>query len=270
MHPPAEFADIVVITSGAPLAWTQINAVRRALGPFPVIEIAPAEEPRQHPGPLTAFSQALAGGVMAMTRKGAEVKIAAIVESEALQTGPALDQYVMRLPTANNLRFQDTIRKIGPRAVFVIDAGVIVPETLACIEAPFIRYRACMNPADPEAFGGYFALAAGDSGGFGASLHIIAADGGVGPVLAQQPVPAEKGDNIHTYPWRIAAHARPMTVSVLRKALAGSLDAQTVDHRAHRPRSRIQLYHAMTEVRDEDAAIAVDLEAVGLAVIVAD
>lgn len=229
MHGQPNFADIVVVTSGTPLAWTQINALRRALGPFPVIEVLPAQSKRRNRGLFTELSQLAAGALLGMRRGAALKKIETLIDEEGLRTGPELDQYVMRLASANNLRFQDTLRRIGPAAVFVIDAGEISTETLTCIDAPFIRYHASINPASSAEFGGYFALAAGDTSGFGASLHVIAADGGIGPLVAQQPVPVEKGDNIHTYPWRIAVHARVMVVRAMRDALVGRLQPQNVE-----------------------------------------
>lgn len=229
MQGQPQFADMVAITSGAPLAWTQINALRKAFGAFPVLEVAPAERAARSRGPFTALSQLAADALIGGSRGRAQRKIASIIEAADLQTGPGLDQYVMRLPSANNERFRDTLRRIGPSAVYVIDAGDIETETLLSIDAPFIRYRASVNPAASEAYGGYFALAAGDEAGFGASLHVIAPDGGVGPLIAQQPVPVEKGDNIHTYPWRIAANVRMMSVTAMREALGGRMTAQSVD-----------------------------------------
>ncbi len=229
MHGQPNYADIVVVTSGTPLAWTQINALRRALGPFPVIEVLPAPERARRRGLFTELSQLATGFLLGLRRKSALRKIEALIDEEGLCTGPDIDQYVMRLASANNLRFQDTLRRIGPAAVLVIDAGDISPQTLTCIDAPFIRYHSSLNPAASAEFGAYFALAAGDKSGVGASLHVIAADGGIGPLVAQQPVPVEKGDNIHTYPWRIAAHARVMVVRAMRDALVGRLQPQTVD-----------------------------------------
>lgn len=229
MHGQPSFADIVVVTSGTPVAWVQINALRRALGPFPVIEVLPTPVKRRKRGLFVELSQLATGFLLGMRRKSALRKIETLIDAEGLRTGPDLDQYVMRLASANNLRFQDTLRRIGPTAVLVIDAGDISSATLNCVDAPFIRYHSSINPAASAEFGGYFALAAGDVSGFGASLHVIAADGGIGPLVAQQPVPVEKGDNIHTYPWRIAAHARVMVVRAMRDALVGRLQPQTVE-----------------------------------------
>lgn len=225
-----KFPGLLVITSGSPLAWTQINALRDAIGPFPVLQVTQGEDQiDEELGALTRLSHIAARKLFNATARFSEPRVEEIIEVNKLRTEPDLDQYIMKIVRADTVRCEETVRNIAPKVVFVIDAGSVTRDTVSAVDAPFIRYHGAFHPKYSNAFGGYTALASGNADAFGACLHIMEPNGGAGDVIAQVSAPVEPGDNIHTYPWRIAAHARAMTVRTLASAISENVSPCEVE-----------------------------------------
>lgn len=85
--------------------------------------------------------------------------------------------------------------------------------------------------------GGYWALARGDTGNFGSTVHQVDSGVDTGHVIAQVRCVPRKGDSIMTYAYTQAAASRQMCIDVLKLA---TTDAMTTIQSAGDSR---QWYH---------------------------
>jgi folate-dependent phosphoribosylglycinamide formyltransferase PurN len=71
--------------------------------------------------------------------------------------------------------------------------------------------------------GGYWALATGDHGNFGSTVHIVDAGVDTGSVLYQARGTPGKGDTIASYAMRQAAFSRDICIRAIEDVLAGRM-----------------------------------------------
>ncbi|MEM5515847.1 formyl transferase [Henriciella sp. AS95] len=231
----ADNSDIIALTSGGPHSWIMINALQDRFGDFPVIvEKGEPEElfwkrRRKMLGPLKVASMQAARLPIKMTKSGTDRIINDMITRHHLEPEPRLCSNIIRVPSVNSDACRRVLKAAGPKAVFVVSTRIISSATLESVDAPFINYHSGINPAYRGMFGGYFALANGDPEHFGATVHLIDQGVDTGEVLYQSSVDVERGDNFHTYLWRIAAHSRGIVVRAMDDALNGSLNPKTVN-----------------------------------------
>ena len=186
-----EFSGLVVITSGSKRAWAQINILRDAIGPFPVMLVSQddlSEVPDR--GLIGNLIRKSRGGAFSSNEVSSKKRIETLVETHGFRTSADLDQYISHLVRADTLRFQDVIRKIGPKLVLVIDASTLSRETLGATDARFVRVHLAKEPKQTPVHLG------GRSGNLGVCAYELDYDLSAGEVLFSTVPELEKRDTL--------------------------------------------------------------------------
>ena len=228
-------AHLVALVGDAPHSWIMVNALRRRFGEFPVIVEAGESDAtfwarrKRLLGARTVLSMKLARIPLKLTKFGTSRLITNLTHDEGLDYLPPTTGPLSHVPSVNHQDVRKLLSDYAPKVVFVCSTRMIGAKTLSAVDAPFINYHSGINPAYRGMFGGYFALANGEPQHFGATVHLV--DDGVdtGDVLYQSRVDVKKGDNFHTYLWRIAAGSRDIVVQAVEDALAEKLRPYAVD-----------------------------------------
>ncbi len=228
-------APIVALTSGGPHAWIMINALRAQFGDFPVIieQGEPSDvfwrRRRKMLGSIKTASMQAARVPMKLTKRGTWPIIQEMIVTQCLMPDPPKDIERIAVASINDDATRSALKRLNPKAVFVVSARMIGSQTLACIDAPFINYHSGINPAYRGMFGGYFALANGEPEHFGATVHLVDEGVDTGRILYQSRVETDPRDNFHTYLWRLAAGSREIVVAAVQDALNDDLHPYEVD-----------------------------------------
>ena len=107
--------------------------------------------------------------------------------------------------------------------MLLVGCRIVKPEILSQIRCPVLNYHAGINPQYRGMNGGYWALASGDAGNFGTTVHLVDAGVDTGGILYQARGKPAPDDNIMTYAHRLAALSRDMCVRAVGDALDGKL-----------------------------------------------
>ncbi|HMQ58723.1 MAG TPA: formyl transferase [Rhizobiaceae bacterium] len=220
---------IVAITAGGHHPAIVLNALMDQFGPFPVLLEQPEDRSaflRRRAARIGWVQVAGQFPMMMWSRFGKRLaarRIEQIRTEHGLSFGLSPKLKRVPVPSVNSDVARAHLRALAPEVVFVVGARMIGKATLSCIGTPFINYHAGINPAYRGQNGGYFALASGDAGNFGATVHLIDEGVDTGAVLYQQRVTPQKGDSILTYPYLLAAKSRGICVKAVSDALESNL-----------------------------------------------
>ncbi len=224
---------IVVVTEGGPHIWAIINAIADRVGPVSAILEAPESKKRlllgraRRQGWISAIGQL---GTMVLTKLGKRAlagHAARLIAEEKLDTEPRQGQTVIHVPSANGPKCLEEIGKIRPGVVLLAGCRLLSKDTLAKMPCPVLNYHAGIAPKYRGMNGGYWALASGDQGNFGTTVHLVDAGVDTGDVLKQARGVSKPGDTIASYALRQAAFSRDICVEAVRNSLAGKLE--TID-----------------------------------------
>lgn len=220
-------SKIVVVTAGGPHPWVIVNAL---VDHFPDLHvIVESGEPVGH---FLARRARIQGWIsvaaqlptMALIKLGKVVqrrRIGLIVDHERLETTPRPGQPISRVPSVNSAAFLETIAALNPDLVLLAGCRVVSGDILARLDMPVLNYHAGITPRYRGMNGGYWALASGDPGNFGTTVHYVDAGVDTGRIVAQVRDAPQSGDNIMTYPLRMAAFSRTMCVDAVTRVLDG-------------------------------------------------
>jgi methionyl-tRNA formyltransferase len=221
--------SIVVVTEGGPHIWAIVNALANRFGKITVI----LETPESKKALLTrrAAKQGwvtVAGqlGTMVLVRLGKRFfasRAAQIAAENGLETDPQPRQAIIEVSSANSPEFLSSIEKLEPAVVLLAGCRLLSQKTLAAMPCPVLNYHAGITPGYRGMNGGYWALATGDAGNFGATVHLVDAGVDTGGVLHQVRGRLGKGDNIALYALRLAALSRDICIQGVDDALEGRL-----------------------------------------------
>ena len=224
---------IVVVTEGGPHIWAIINAIADRVGPVSAILEAPESKKRlllgraRRQGWISAIGQL---GTMVLTKLGKRAlagHATRLIAEEKLDTEPRQGQTVIHVPSANGPKCLEEIGKIRPGVVLLAGCRLLSKDTLAKMPCPVLNYHAGIAPKYRGMNGGYWALASGDQGNFGTTVHLVDAGVDTGDVLKQARGVSKPGDTIASYALRQAAFSRDICVEAVRNSLAGKLE--TID-----------------------------------------
>ena len=224
---------IVVVTEGGPHIWAIVNALADRVGPVSVILEAPESKKRlllgraRRQGWVSALGQL---GTMVLTRLGKRFLAGhaeRLITEERLATEPRQGQTIIHVASANGPECLKEISSIEPGVVLLAGCRLLSRDTLAEMPCPVLNYHAGIAPKYRGMNGGYWALASGDRGNFGTTVHLVDAGVDTGGVLKQGRGKPETGDTISSYALRQAAFSRDICVEAVGDALAGKL--ATVD-----------------------------------------
>ncbi|MDX8468022.1 formyl transferase [Mesorhizobium sp. VK23B] len=221
--------SIVVVTEGGPHIWAIVNALADHVGPVSVILETPESKKRlllgraRRQGWISAIGQL---GTMVLTRLGKRFfagHAARLIAEEKLETEPRRGQTVIHVPSANGPECLKEIANLKPGVVLLAGCRLLSKDTLAKMPCPVLNYHAGIAPKYRGMNGGYWALASGDQGNFGTTVHLVDAGVDTGDVLKQARGRPKRGDTIASYALRQAAFSRDFCVEAVSDALAGKL-----------------------------------------------
>lgn len=221
---------VCVVTAGGPHPWIIVNALADHFGDVQVIV-----EDSERRGAFLARRARLQGwvsvvgqfGTMCLIGVGKALfrrRIARIISSERLRVQQRAGLPLWKIASVNSGDFLRAIDKIRPSVVLLAGCRILTPDTLAGIPCTVLNYHAGITPRYRGMNGGYWALASGDSGNFGATVHLVDAGIDTGAIVAQVRGEPAANDNIMTYAYRLAALSRRMCVNVVEDALADRLE----------------------------------------------
>lgn len=232
---PPDHSGIVAVTAGGPYAWIIFNALAEAFGPVTVIEEAP--EPRsvflrrrlRKFGAVTTLGQF---AMMLATRIGKGLtagRAAAIIAEHELkpEPGPLLTR--VKVGSINDPETRALLAELRPRVVFLAGCRLLTAQTLESLPCPVLNYHAGICPAYRGLNGGYFALASGDAGNFGTTIHLVDEGVDTGAILHHQRLVPGRRDNFFTYALVMAAGSRAIAVEGVGAALAGRVRPLAVE-----------------------------------------
>jgi len=224
---------IVVVTEGGPHIWAIVNAIADRVGPVSVVLESPESKKRlligraRRQGWVSAIGQL---GTMVLTRLGKRFlagHATRLIAEEKLDTEPRQGQAVIHVPSANGPECLEAITKINPGVVLLAGCRLLSRDTLTGMPCPVLNYHAGIAPKYRGMNGGYWALAFGDQGNFGTTVHLVDAGVDTGGVLRQARGKPGTGDTIASYALRQAAFSRDICVGAVGDVLAGKLE--TID-----------------------------------------
>ncbi len=218
---------IVFVTAGGPHPWIIANALIDRFGPIPVILEDP--EPKRAlirrrvrtDGAVSAMGQLATMVAIRLIKAASSRRIGALVEAENLQPQPRASQQIERIGSVNDPAFVEVVERLRPDMLFVAGARLIRRDVLAQLPCPVVNYHAGITPAYRGMNGGYWALAHGDAGNFGGTVHFVDPGIDTGGVIRQARGRPERGDTIATYAYRQAALCREICVGAAEAVLAG-------------------------------------------------
>jgi folate-dependent phosphoribosylglycinamide formyltransferase PurN len=162
-------------------------------------------------------------------QKAAQQRVTEIVRTLGVETGWPDEAEVIPVSSVNSPECIGHLRRLQPQAILVVGTRIIAGEVLRAVDAPFINYHAGITPKYRGVHGGYWALAEGDDGNFGVTVHLVDEGIDTGGVLYQaRPAPTAR-DNYSTYPYLQLAAALPLLERAARDAMAGTLRTEKVD-----------------------------------------
>ena len=226
---------IVVVSEGGPHVWALVNALADRFGQITII----LETPESKRALLTrrARKQGWASavgqlGTMVLTRLGKRLfsgRAERLLAETGIDTEPHPGQAIVNVPSANAPEFLAAIDRLKPQVVLLAGCRLLAPKTLAAMPCPVLNYHAGITPKYRGMNGGYWALATGDTGNFGATVHLVDAGVDTGAVLHQVRGRPGRGDNLTNYALRLAAMSREICIKGVEDALEGRLAATTPD-----------------------------------------
>ncbi|WP_026853189.1 formyl transferase [Geothrix fermentans] len=237
--------SIVALTNGSPHAWIVINAVVEHFGPITVLT-----EGREHRwklarrrlkrhGPFTWAGQIAFVFLQRAIARRSRARVAEIIREHGLDPAPNPRCEVLPVGSVNDPACRELLARLRPDVVFVIGTRIIRAATLEAIQAPLLNLHGGITPKYRGQAGGYWALAQGDAGHAGVTVHLVDAGVDTGDVLYQAPIRPSRRDNFSTYFYLQAAAFRPLALRAIRDALEGTL-------RPFQPGLPSQLYHHPT------------------------
>ncbi|MBZ9858325.1 formyl transferase [Mesorhizobium sp. CA12] len=224
---------VVVVTEGGPHIWAIVNAIADRVGPVSVILESAESKKRllirraRRQGWISAIGQL---GTMVLTRLGKRFLAGhaeRLIAEEKLDTEPRQGQVIIHVPSANGPECLEAVARINPGVVLLAGCRLLSKKTLARMPCPVLNYHAGIAPKYRGMNGGYWALAFGDRGNFGTTVHLVDAGVDTGGVLKQARGRPRTGDTIASYALRQAAFSRDICVEAVGNALAGRLE--TID-----------------------------------------
>jgi folate-dependent phosphoribosylglycinamide formyltransferase PurN len=226
--------NIVLLTSGGPLANIVANGLAERVGRLTVIEERPeakSDVVRRRirlQGLLTALGQVGFGMFQRLFWPNSK-RQSAIWKAHGLDPAQPKQLTIHRVPSVNSAECRALLQALRPRVVAVYGTRILKSETLRAVAAPFINYHAGINPKYRGQHPGYWALAEGDADNAGVTIHLVDAGVDTGSVLYQARVTFAPEDTIASYQHLQAAHALPLFARAIEAAKTGRLSPRTVD-----------------------------------------
>src|ERR1019366_6083028 len=145
------------------------------------------------------------------------------ISENHLDTSDIPKNCVIDVPSVNSETTIATLQRLSPRVVIVNGTRIIQEKVLNCIDTIFINTHVGITPLYRGVHGGYWALASGDPGNRGVTVHKVDKGIDTGSIIAQACITPTTKDTFVTYPFLQTASAIPLLIQAVSDALAGNL-----------------------------------------------
>ncbi len=223
---------IVLLCSDGDSTRAVFNALRDEFGSVLVImeeavsRLEMAKRRARRLGLIPTLGQTLfAATIVPLLAASGRARIREIERKHNLRRGLP-DETVVRVNNVNSEEARKQLQNAAPAVVVVNGTRIIGPETLGCVDAPFINTHAGITPLYRGVHGGYWALAEGRPDLVGTTVHLVDKGIDTGTIIAQAYFEVTKHDNFATYPYLHTAAGISILVPAVRAALAGNIEFQ--------------------------------------------
>jgi len=146
-----------------------------------------------------------------------------IISLNRLDTSEIPTSCTIDVPSVNSDVAIRELERFAPRVVVVNGTRIIDENVLNSVSAIFINTHAGITPMYRGVHGGYWALASGDPGNCGVTVHKVDKGIDTGSIIAQATISPTTKDTFATYPFLQTASAIPLLIQAVTDALAGNL-----------------------------------------------
>ena len=175
-------------------------------------------------GLLTVTGQILfVAGIVPVVNYLSRRRIQQIISENHLDTSDIPKNCVIDVPSVNSETTIATLQRLSPRVVIVNGTRIIQEKVLNCIDTIFINTHVGITPLYRGVHGGYWALASGDPGNCGVTVHKVDKGIDTGSIIAQACITPTAADTFVTYPLLQTSSAIPLLTHAVRDALTGNL-----------------------------------------------
>ncbi|MGD0361481.1 MAG: formyl transferase [Bryobacteraceae bacterium] len=136
---------------------------------------------------------------------------------------------IVDVRSANDDRTRAILQQLAPRVVVVCGTRILSRRLLESVQATFINMHCGVTPKYRGVHGAYWALANGDTGNAGVTVHLVDAGIDTGGVLYQARIQPTARDNFETYPLLQLAAGIPLLIRAVEDALAGRVTQVRTD-----------------------------------------
>ncbi|WP_249116699.1 formyl transferase [Ciceribacter sp. L1K23] len=200
-------------------------------------------------GWLDASGQLATMALAKLLRLASRDRVQRIIQSTGLRAEFPPNVAIIKVPDVNSDACLDSLRDLTPAVILLVSTRLLKPATLAAIRCPIVNLHAGINPTYRGQMGGYWSLALGDRGNFGATIHLVDAGTDTGATLAEvRTVPTDR-DNISTYPLLLTAVALPalaQTIGAILKGTARTIPSEGVSALRFPPPIWLWIWYAVT------------------------
>ncbi len=165
------------------------------------------------------FSAAIVPVVSRQSRR----RIQQIISSNNLNTSEIPANKVIEVPSVNSDITIAELKRLSPAVVVVNGTRIIQEKVLGCVDAVFLNTHAGITPMYRGVHGGYWALARGDAGNCGVTVHKVDKGIDTGSIVGQATISPTAEDTFSTYPLLQSACAIPLLERAVEGALARRL-----------------------------------------------
>lgn len=155
-----------------------------------------------------------------------QTKIDYLLKYYELNTAPFPDTLLKKVDNVNHKEISQLLQEINPGAVVVNGTRILSEEILSSVDVPFINTHMGITPKYRGVYGGYWALAKGDSENCGVTVHLVDKGVDTGAVLYQERIDVGQSDNVNTYPIHQIAKAIPLMRSALQDVHKGLIQTK--------------------------------------------
>ncbi|MDG3575797.1 formyl transferase [Rhizobium sp. YJ-22] len=228
---PAPSADrrVVVMTAGGTNPQAVINALAARFPELVVIREQPESKSTlvrrraRRVGWIAALGQLATMVASRLGKSALRRRTQQILAEHGLSAEPNTAVETVHVPSLNDPTCHAAVARLQPAVILTVSCRLLSRQTLSRISCPIVNLHAGINPMYRGQAGGYWALAKGDPGNFGATLHLVDAGVDTGDTLYEVRTAPEKGDSMLTYPLLLTAAAMPLTLRAVEDALEGRL-----------------------------------------------
>jgi Formyl transferase len=220
---------VLVLATDSSSTWMMVNALRLD---YPDLKVV-IEEPiskflllRRRMTRLGFFE--VLGQILFMLctpvlKRGTYKHIESLVSLAGLSTAQPVNVSIARFDSVNSYGCIEWLSIERPTVVVLNGTRIVSPALLSSCNAVFLNTHCGITPAYRGVHGGYWALACGDGGNFGVTVHLVDAGIDTGSIVYQDTIKLDKQDNFFTYPVKQYISAIPLMRQAISDAISNSL-----------------------------------------------